>query len=431
MQGTFKKLGSKGRLAESDIDLALREVRVTLMEADVNLRVAKQFVAGVKDKVQESHALESLNATQQVIQVVNDELIELLGSEQSRLATAPTPPTVYLMVGLQGSGKTTTAAKLALQVRRQGGRPLLVAADIYRPAAIKQLETLGNQLNIPVHSEGTSVPPETITRNGVREARSLGYTHVLIDTAGRLHIDEAMMQEVERVKAAVDPTETLLVVDAMTGQEAVRVAEQFHGRLGVTGLIMTKLDSDARGGAALSIRHVTGIPIKYVGLGERPEALEPFIPDRMASRILGLGDMLTLIERAQATFDEREAKELERKMRTATFTLEDFYNQLQQIKRMGPLTQLLEMIPGMGSAIRQNDVQIDERELKRVEAMIQSMTPDERHHPEIIRGSRRKRIAAGSGTTVSDVNALLSQFSQMQKMMKQLTSGKGKLPRLF
>ena len=431
MQGTFKKLGSMRKLAESDVDIALREVRVTLMEADVNLKVAKQFVAGVKEKVEESHALESLTPAQQVIQVVNEQMVELLGSEQSKLAVAQSPPSVYMMVGLQGSGKTTTAAKLALQLRRQGGRPLLVAADVYRPAAIKQLETLGSQLNIPVHSEGTNVAPEVIAANAVRQARSLGYTHVIVDTAGRLHIDEAMMAEVERVKAAVNPIETLLVVDAMTGQEAVRVAEQFHSRLAVTGLVMTKLNGDARGGAALSIRNVTGVPIKYVGVGERPEALEPFIPDRMANRILGLGDMLTLIERAQATFDEQQAKELERKMRTATFTLEDFYTQLQQIKRMGPLTQLLDMIPGMGSAIRQNDVNVDEREFKRIEAIIQSMTPEERNRPEIIRGSCRKRIAAGSGTSVADVNALLSQFSHMQKMMKQITSGKGKMPRLF
>lgn len=432
MQGTFKRLGSKGRLDESDIDLALREVRVTLMEADVNLKVAKSFVNDVKQRVQESQALESLSPAQQVVQVVNEELVKLLGSTQSKLAVASAPPTVYMLVGLQGAGKTTASAKLALQLRRGGSKPLLVAADIYRPAAVKQLETLGSQVNIPVHSEGAQVAPERIAANALREARTNGFTHVIVDTAGRLHIDEAMMAELERVKAQINPTETLLVVDSMTGQEAVKVAEQFHTALDVTGLIMTKLDGDARGGAALSIRQVTGVPIKFVGVGERAEALEPFMPDRMASRILGLGDMLTLIERAQQNFDEREARDLERKMRTATFSLEDFYNQLQNLKSMGPLTQLLDLIPGMGSAMRQQDVQVDEREMKRIEAMIQSMTIEERQRPEIIRGSRRRRIAAGSGTTVADVNALLSQFSQMQKMMKQLTSGKGpKLPGLF
>lgn len=434
MQGTFKRLGSKGRLAESDIDLALREVRISLMEADVNLRLAKKFVADVREKVAESDALQSLNPTQQVIQVVNEELIELLGSTQSKLESAPTPPTVLMLVGLQGSGKTTHAAKLALMLRKQGGKPLLVAADVYRPAAVQQLQTLGARLNMPVHSEGTKVAPERITANALAQARANGSTHVILDTAGRLSIDEAMMQELERVKAETRPTETLLVVDAMTGQEAVRVAQQFHERLGVTGLIMTKMDGDARGGAALSIRAVTGVPIKFIGTGERPEALEPFMPDRLASRILGLGDMLSLIERAQAAFDERQAEELERKMRTATFTLEDFYNQLQTIKSMGPLNQLLDMIPGMGSAMRSQNVQVDDREMKRIEAIIQSMTVDERQHPELMKnGRRRKRVASGSGTSVADVNALLSQFNQMQKMMKQLTSGKGmpRLPGLF
>lgn len=432
MQGTFKKLGAKGRLAESDVDLALREVRVTLMEADVNLKVAKNFTSSVKGRVQESDVLESLSPAQQVIQIVNEELVELLGSEQSKLVSAPIPPTVLMLVGLQGAGKTTAASKLALFLRRQGGKPMMVAADIYRPAAVKQLETLGANLKIPVHSEGTSVAPERIAANALREARAGGFTHVIVDTAGRLHIDEEMMAELQRLRTEVNPTETLLVVDAMTGQEAVRVAQQFHEALGVTGLIMSKLDGDARGGAALSIRSMTGVPIKFVGVGERAEALEPFMPDRMASRILGLGDMLSLIERAQATFDERQAKELERKMRTATFSLEDFYNQLQSLKSMGPLTQLLDMIPGMGSAMRQQDVQVDDRELKRIEAMIQSMTVQERQHPEIIRGSRRRRIANGSGTTVADVNALLSQFSQMQKMMKQITSGKmPRIPGLF
>lgn len=426
MQGTFKKLGSKGKLQESDIDLALREVRVALMEADVNLKVSKQFVNDVREKVYESHALESLTPAQQVIQVVNDEMIELLGSEPSKLETAPSPPTVYMMVGPQGGGKTTACAKLALILRKQGGKPMMVAADIYRPAAVQQLETLGRNLNITVYSEGTSTPPEDIATNALNVARSQGYTHVILDTAGRLHIDEAMMAELERVKERVSPTETILVVDAMTGQEAVRVAQQFHQTLNVTGLIMSKMDTDARGGAALSIRSVTGIPVKFIATGEQPRAdtLEPFMPDRLASRILGLGDMLTLIERAQATFDERSAREMEQKLRTATFTLEDFYDQMQMIKRMGPLQQIMDMIPGMGNAMRQQDVKLDDREMKRVEAMIQSMTLQERQHPEIIKGSRRRRIAAGSGTSVSDVNALLNQFSQMQKMMKQMTSGK-------
>ena len=432
MQGTFKKLGSKGKLQESDIDLALREVRISLMEADVALSVAKSFVAGVREKVQQSHALESLNATQQVIQVVNEELVELLGSDESRLETAPAPPTVYMMVGLQGSGKTTQSAKLALLLRKGGGKPMLVAADVYRPAAIKQLQTLGASLNIPVHAEGTDARPEEIAANAVKLAREQGLTHVIVDTAGRLQIDEGMMAEVERIQERVRPTETLLVVDAMTGQEAVKVAKAFHDRLGVTGLLMSKMDGDARGGAALSIRHVTGVPIKFMGTGERPESLEPFHPDRMASRILGLGDMLTLIDRAQAVFDERHAEEMAEKMRTASFTLEDFQNQLQMIKRMGPLNQLLDLIPGMGSAMREQEVQVDDRELKRIEAMIQSMTVQERRRPEIIKGSRRRRIAAGSGTTVADVNALLGQFNQMNKMMRQLSSGKmPKLPGMF
>ncbi len=432
LQGAFDKLTSKGKLQESDVDLALREVRIALMEADVNLKVAKQFINQIKEKISEQRALESLTPAQQIIQVVHQELVSLLGSDQCKLETASTPPTIYMLVGLQGSGKTTTAAKLALYLRKQGARPLLVAADIYRPAAIKQLQTLGSSLNIPVYSEGTSVPPENIATNAIDFAKQSSLTHVILDTAGRLHIDEAMMAELVRVRDKVSPTEILLVVDAMTGQEAVKVAEQFHNTLGVTGVIMTKLDGDARGGAALSIRAVTGVPIKMIGTGERPDAFEPLIPDRLASRILGLGDMLTLIERAQAEFDERKAKELERKMRTATFTLEDFYEQLQTMKRMGPLSQLLEMLPGVGSAIRRQDIQIDDRELKKVEAIILSMTPEERQHPEIIKGSRRRRIAAGSGTTVADVNALLNQFNQMQKMMKQITSGRiPKLPGLF
>lgn len=433
MQGTFKKLNSKGRIAEDDIDLALREVRVALMEADVNLKVARQFVKDIRAKVEETHALESLNGTQQVIQVVNEEMIKLLGSDQSKLVTAPNPPSVYMLVGLNGAGKTTAAAKLALLLRKQGGKPMLVAADIYRPAAVQQIQTLGKNLNITVYSEGIDTPPEDIASHAVAAARSQGYTHVLLDTAGRLQTDEALMAELERVKERVNPTETLLVADAMTGQEAVRVAEQFHAVLGVTGLIMAKMDTDARGGAALSIRSVTGIPIKFMGTGERPEALEPFMPDRLASRILGLGDMLTLIERAQATFDERSAREMEHKLRTASFTLEDFYNQLQMVKRMGPLQQLMEMIPGMGNAMREQDVKLDDREMKRVEAIIQSMTLQERHHPEIIRASRRRRIAMGSGTSVNDVNALLGQFNQMQKMMKQMSSGKRmpKIPGMF
>ncbi len=433
LQGTFRKLGSKGKLQESDVDLALREVRIALMEADVNLKVARDFVNGVREKVRESHALESLTPAQQVIQVVNQEMIELLGSTESKLETAPTPPTVYMTVGLQGSGKTLACTKLGLMIRRGGGKPLLVAADVYRPAAVKQLEVLAHSQNLPVHSEGTSVPPEDIASHALDRARSQGFTHVILDTAGRLHIDEAMMAELERVKERTHPTETILVVDAMTGQEAVRVAQQFHERLDVTGLILTKMDADARGGAALSIRSVTGIPIKFVGTGERPDALEPFHPDRLASRILGLGDMLTLIERAQATFDERSAREMENKLRTASFTLEDFYNQLQMVKNMGPLQQLMEMIPGMGSAMRQQNVEVDEREMVHIEAIIQSMTPYERQHPEIIRGSRRRRIAAGSGTSVADVNALLHQFNQFQKMMKQLSSGKRmpKIPGLF
>ncbi len=430
---TFGKLNRKGRLTEPDVDAAMREVRRALLEADVNFKVVKDFVATVRERAVGQDVLRSLTPAQTVIGIVNEELITVLGADQVPLNAPLSPPQIILMVGLNGAGKTTHSGKLAVHLRKQGRNPLMVAADVYRPAAIAQLQTLGKQVNVPVYEEGTTSNPVDIARNAIAFATDRGFNPVIIDTAGRLQIDQALMQELVDIKQVVGPTEILLVADAMTGQEAVGVAEEFNAQLDVTGLVLTKMDGDARGGAALSIRSVTGVPIKFIGTGERPEAMEPFMPDRLASRILGLGDMLSLIERAQSAFDERQAEELERKMRTATFTLEDFYNQLQTIKSMGPLQQLVDMIPGMGSAMRGQDVQVDDREMKRIEAIIQSMTVAERQRPDLLKnGKRRKRIAAGSGTSVADVNALLSQFNQMQKMMKQLTSGKmPKIPGLF
>jgi signal recognition particle subunit SRP54 len=424
LQAVFKKLSGKGKLTEEDVDVALREVRLALLEADVNFKVVKQFLNSIREKSVGSEVLQSLTPAQQVIKIVNEELVHLLGDQAAKLEQSKTPPTVVMLVGLQGSGKTTTAAKLAFQLRKQGQRPMIVAADIRRPAAIQQLEVLGRQLDIPVFSEGTKSTAPDICANAVRKAKDMGYTTVILDTAGRLHVDEEMMAELEQVKAKTKPVEILLVADAMTGQDAVRVAEQFNTQIGLTGLILTKLDGDARGGAALSMRAVTGVPIKYVGVGEKTDALEAFYPDRMASRILGMGDMLSLIERAQETYDEEQAKKMERKMRTSTFDLEDFLNQLQEVKKMGPLDQLMDMIPGMGGAMRGNKLSVDEGQLKRVEAIIKSMTPGERSNPEIIKGSRRRRIAAGSGTTPQDVNQLLNQFKNMQRMMKELSSGR-------
>lgn len=422
LNGAFQRLSSKGRLDEEDIDEAMKEVRRALLEADVNFKVVKQFVDKVKERAIGAEVLKSLTPAQMVVGIVHDQLIELLG-EASKLQMAKTPPTVIMMVGLQGSGKTTTAAKLALQLRRAGQNPLLVAADVYRPAAIQQLQTLGKQLGVLVYSEPAGANPVNIAVNGVRQAQMQSQTPVIIDTAGRLHIDEAMMQEVATIKARLNPSEVLLVVDAMTGQDAVRAASEFNAQVGISGLIMTKMDGDTRGGAALSVREVTGVPIKFIGTGEKPDALEPFYPDRLASRILGMGDVMTLIERAQQEYDAEEAKAMEKKLRTATFNLEDFLNQLQQIKKLGPLEQIIGMIPGVGQAMRQQQLSVDEGDLKHIEAIIRSMTPQERHNPDVINTSRRHRIAKGSGVNAQDVTALLKQFKEMQKMMKMLTGG--------
>ncbi|MDO8751767.1 MAG: signal recognition particle protein [Dehalococcoidia bacterium] len=426
LTGVFSRLTNRGRLTDKDVDEALREVRLALLEADVNLRVARELVDRVRARALDGQVLQSLSPGQQVVKIVYEELAAILGQGHQGLTPSPQAPSVILLMGLQGSGKTTTAAKLALYLRRQGLRPMLVAADLRRPAAIEQLATLGKQLDIPVYQEGTDSTAVQVATHGLERARTLGSTWAIVDTGGRLHIDDDLMQELEQVKAATSPSESLLVVDAMTGQDAVRAAQEFHQRIGLTGLILSKLDGDARGGAALSIAHVTGVPVKFVGTGERPEALEPFHPDRMASRILGMGDVATLVERAQQEMDEKQAKELERKMRRATFDMEDFLQQLQQLRRMGSLTQVLEMIPGLSSVARKLPADaMDERRIKRVEAIILSMTPQERRHPDMLNGSRKRRIAKGSGSTPQEVNQLLNQFKQTQKLMQQMASGKG------
>ena len=428
----FTGLRGKGALTERDVDTAMREIRLSLLEADVNFKVVKSFVARVKERCIGAEVLQSLTPGQQVVKIVHEELLATLG-ESARLQLSNTPPSIILLAGLQGSGKTTTAAKLALALRKQGHHPLLAALDVYRPAAIDQLISLGKQLNIPVYSEGSKSDPVQIAANAVQEARKNAHTVVILDTAGRLHIDETMMSELQHIEERVQPHEVLLVADAMTGQDAVHAAEEFHRAVSITGLILTKMDGDARGGAALSIRQVTGVPIKYMGTGEKTDALEQFHPDRLAQRILGMGDVLSLIEKAQEQITEDEAKRLEKKMRTATFNLEDFLNQMRQIRKMGPLTQLVEMIPGMRGAMKQMGGMPDmnDKEVKRIEAIITSMTMQERRNPTIIDGSRRRRIARGSGTSVQDVNQLLNQFKDMQKMMKQLTSGKRRLPKGF
>lgn len=428
----FTGLRGKGALTERDVDTAMREIRLSLLEADVNFKVVKDFVARVKERSIGAEVLQSLTPGQQVVKIVHEELLTTLG-EAARLELSNTPPSIILLAGLQGSGKTTTAAKLALALRKQGHHPLMAALDVYRPAAIDQLISLGKQLNIPVYSEGSKADPVQIAANAVQDARKNANTVVILDTAGRLHIDEAMMSELQHIEQRVKPQEVLLVVDAMTGQDAVHAAEEFHRAVNITGLILTKMDGDARGGAALSIRQVTGVPIKFMGTGEKTDALEVFHPDRLAQRILGMGDVLSLIEKAQEQITEDEAKKLEKKMRTATFNLDDFLNQMRQIRKMGPLTQLVEMIPGMRGAMKQmgGAPDMNDKEVKRIEAIITSMTRQERQNPSIIDGSRRRRIAKGSGTTVQDVNQLLNQFKEMQKMMKQLTSGKMRLPKGF
>ncbi len=423
LTGIFNRLSSKGRLTDKDIDEALSEVRRSLLEADVNFRVARDFVASVKARAQGSEVLESLTPGQQVVKIVHDELTSLLGGGSHTLTLSSQPVTPIMLVGLQGSGKTTTAAKLALEQRKQGRRSLLIAADLRRPAAIQQLETLGRQLDIPVYSEDPkSSSVVKVARAGLERAQQLGVNWAIIDTGGRLQIDDGLMKELEEVKKAVSPNEILLVVDAMTGQDAVNTAEGFHGRVGLTGLIMSKMDGDARGGAALSITRVTGVPIKYMGVGERPDGLEAFHPDRLASRILAMGDVLTLIEKAQSAVDEDRAKEMERKFRQASFDLEDFLEQIQSVRKMGSLSQIMEMIPGMGQMSKQLPAgDLDESRIERIEAIIRSMTPDERQRPEILNGSRKRRISRGSGTTPQDINQLLNQFKQTQKLVKQVS----------
>ncbi len=427
LNGVFKRLGAKGRLTERDVDEALREVRLALLEADVNFRVARDFVGRIREQALQDEVLKSLSPGQQVVKITNDELTGILGGSVSQLQQSPQQPSVLLLRGLNGSGKTTTAAKLARHLKGAGQTPVLVAADLHRPAAAEQLETLGAQAGVVVYQGGTSKSAVTVASEGVRRATELNAAWAIVDTAGRFQIDDGLMAELGEIKRAVSPSETLLVVDGMTGQDAVRAAQEFHDLIGVTGLILSKLDGDARGGAALSIVSVTGIPIKFIGTGERIDALDQFHPDRLASRILGMGDMLTLIEKAQSTFDEQQAVEMEKKLRQATFDLDDFLVQLQQLKSMGPLSQIMEMIPGLSAVKGRLPADgLDEGHVKKIEALIYSMTAEERRKPDIIGGSRRRRIAKGSGTTPQDVNQLLNQFRQMQKIMRQMTSGKGR-----
>jgi len=421
LQETFRKLKGKGRLTEADVEEALKEVRRALLDADVNFKVVKDFQARVKERAVGQDVLGSLTPGQHVIKIVHDELTSLMGGTQSKINISSRPPTVIMMVGLHGAGKTTSTAKLASHLRKQGRRPLLVAADIYRPAAIKQLQVLGKQLDIPVFTMGDRNSPVDIARGAREYALSNDRDMVLIDTAGRLHVDDELMTELESVKKAVPPHEILLVVDAMTGQVAVEVAESFNGRLGLDGIVLTKLDGDTRGGAALSVKAVTGCPVKFVGTGEKLDALEAFHPDRMADRILGMGDVLSLIEKAQANFDADQVQKLNKRIKSMEFTLEDFLEQIQEVKKLGPLNQVLSMIPGLGNMKKMKEIgDIDDRELVSVEAMVKSMTPWERSHPNEINGNRRKRIARGSGTSIQDVNRLIKQFEQTRKMMKQI-----------
>ena len=422
MSEALKKFRNKGKLTESDVKAGMREIKLALLEADVNFKVVKDFIAKVTERAVGAEVLERLLPAQQVVKIVNEELIALMGGTVSKLETSPRAPTVILMCGLQGSGKTTHCAKLGYRLKKQGKNPLLVGCDIYRPAAIKQLQVVGGNVGCEVFEKGTQDPVKT-AKEAVAHAIKYGFDPVILDTAGRLHIDEALMEELKNIRNAVSPTEILLVVDAMTGQDAVNVAKSFNDLLDITGVVLTKLDGDTKGGAALSVKYVTGKPIKFVGTGEKPDALEPFYPDRMASRILDMGDMLSLIEKAEQAFDEKQAAELERKFREQSFTLNDFLDQFKQIKTMG-MDSILAMMPGAGSG-KLKDAKIDEKQLSRTEAMILSMTMKERERPEILNSSRKRRIAAGSGTTVEDVNRLLKQYEQTKQMMKQF-SGKGK-----
>ena len=428
LANAFKKFKNKGRLTEAEVKEGMREVKLALLEADVNFKVVKDFVKAVTERAVGADVLESLLPAQQIVKIVNEELIKLMGGETPKININPKPPTVIMMVGLQGAGKTTHAGKIANMYRQKSKNPLLVACDVYRPAAIDQLKIVGQSVNIPVFSMGSKISPVEIAKAGVEHAKKNGHDMVIIDTAGRLHIDEELMQELVKIKGATTPSEILLVVDAMTGQDAVNVAKSFNDLLDITGVVLTKMDGDTRGGAALSVKYITGKPIKFVGTGEKLDAIELFHPDRMASRILGMGDILSLIEKAEAAYDEKNAKELEKKMREQTFSLDDFLEQMRQLKKMGNLDQLLGMMPGVNAGALKN-AEIDEKQMDKIEAIILSMTMEERLKPEIINGSRRKRIAKGSGTSVEDVNRLLRQFDQMKKMMKQF-SGMGKR-RLF
>lgn len=429
LEGIFSNLGGQGKLTEEDVNAALREVRLALIEADVNLKVARQFVERVKEKAIGSDVMGSLSPAQQVLSIVNEELIEVLGgsSDNNKLDLSGPPPHVIMLVGLQGAGKTTTAAKLANYLRKQGSRPMMVAADMYRPAAIKQLQTLGKQLTIPVYAEEMGADPVDICVHSLDYAREHACNVIILDTAGRLNIDERMMNEIINIRSRVHPQEILLVADAMTGQEAVRVASDFNQAVSLTGMILSKMDGDARGGAALSIRSVTGIPVKFMTVGEKTDALEPFYPDRLASRILGMGDVLSLIERAQETIDQEEAMKAQAKLQQGKFDLEDFLSAMRQLKRMGPLRSVMEMLPGMNKLMSMPEMEeaLEGDQLKYVEAIILSMTREERRSPDIINGSRRKRIARGSGTGVEEVNQLLKQFAEMRTMIRQVSSGKG------
>ena len=427
LQAVADRLRGKAKITEADLDVALREIRLALLESDVNFRFVKDIDAALRESALGADVLSGVHPGQQVLKIVHDQLVDVLGGERHQLALAA-KPAVIMLVGLQGSGKTTTAAKLAIRLRKDGRKPLLVAADVYRPAAVDQLVQLGDQVGIEVHTRPVGTPALEVARSGVEGARQRGHDVVLLDTAGRLHVDEPMMDELVRIAGNVTPAETLLVVDAMTGQESVKVAEAFHHRLPVSGLVLTKMDGDARGGAALSIRSVTGLPISFIGTGERTDGLEPFYPDRLAQRILGMGDILSLVERVQDTVDQQEAERVAQRMMEARFTLEDFRSQLNQVKKMGPIGQVLQMIPGAGQMAGAAQQAVDEGHLKRIEAIIDSMTPDERRHPELIKASRRRRIALGSGTSTADVNRVLKQFGEMQKLVKQI--GSGRLPNI-
>lgn len=425
LQSVFQQLGRRGTVSESDLDEALREVRLALLEADVNFKVVKKFVTAVRERAAGEAVLKSVTPVQQIIAIVNDELVRLLGGKAVALARSPHQPTVILLVGLQGTGKTTTAAKLAVRLHNRGDKPLLVAADIYRPAAVEQLQQLGQQAEIEVYAEGTAAAPAVIVENGIKQARKMGASVVIVDTAGRLHVDEEMMAEIADLKKRFEPAETLLVVDAMAGQDAVTSAQAFHKAVSVSGLILTKMDGDARGGAALSIRLMTDAPVKFLGTGERIDALEVCHPDRLAARILGMGDVVTLVEKAKEQISESDAKSLRKRMQDGTFGLDDFLEQFRQLERMGPMSQVLGMLPGMGAIKgKLNLEELDGRATEQIEAIINSMTPQERRHPDIINASRRLRIARGSGTTIQDVNQLLNQYKEAKKIMKAVASGK-------